>query len=150
MSRSLMRDVLGAVVVVALCAATPANGTEIGQIKVAKGEVTLERQGQTLPGRVGTRLQASDKVKTGADGSVGITMDDDSLLSAGPNSVLSLDRYAFDPTTNQGRFDSTLNKGTLAVISGRIAKQAPDAMTVRTPAAVLGVRGTEFVVSVDD
>jgi hypothetical protein len=145
-----MRDVLGAVVLVALCAATPANGTEIGQIKVAKGEVTLERGGQTLPGRVGTRLQGSDKVKTGADGSVGITMDDDSLLSAGPNSVLSLDRYAFDPTTNQGRFDSTLNKGTLAVISGRIAKQAPDAMTVRTPAAVLGVRGTEFVVSVDD
>lgn len=150
MSRSRMRDVLGAVVLVALCAATPANGTEIGQIKVAKGEVTLERGGQTLPGRVGTRLQGSDKVKTGADGSVGITMDDDSLLSAGPNSVLSLDRYAFDPTTNQGRFDSTLNKGTLAVISGRIAKQAPDAMTVRTPAAVLGVRGTEFVVSVDD
>ncbi len=89
-------------------------------------------------------------MKTGADGSVGITMDDDSLLSAGPNSVLSLDRYAFDPTTNQGRFDSSLNKGTLAVISGRIAKQAPDAMTVRHPGRVLGVRGTEFVVSVDD
>ena len=150
MPRSLMRDVLAAAALVALCAATPANGTEIGQIKVAKGEVTLERQGQTFPGRVCTRLQTSDKVKTGVDGSVGITMDDNSLLSAGPNSVLSLDRYAFDPTTNQGRFDSTLNKGTLAVISGRIAKQAPDAMTVRTPAAVLGVRGTEFVVSVDD
>ncbi len=50
MSRSLMRDVLGAVALVALCAATPASGTEIGQIKVAKGEVTLEREGQTLPG----------------------------------------------------------------------------------------------------
>jgi hypothetical protein len=36
------------------------------------------------------------------------------------------------------------------VISGRIAKQAPDAMTVRTPAAILGVRGTEFVVTVND
>ena len=44
MSRSLMRDVLGAVVLAALCAATPANGTEIGQIKVAKGEVTIERK----------------------------------------------------------------------------------------------------------
>ena len=40
--------------------------------------------------------------------------------------------------------------GTLAVVSGRIAKKAPQAMTVRTPSAVLGVRGTEFVVSVDE
>jgi len=59
-------------------------------------------------------------------------------------------RYAFDPTTSRGRFDATLNKGTLSVISGRIAKQSPDAMTVRTPNAILGVRGTEFVVSVDE
>ena len=130
--------------------APAANAAEIGQIKVAKGEVGIERQGKTLPAAVGLRLQTADLVRTGADGSVGITMDDDSLLSAGPNSVLSLDRYVFDATTNGGRFDASLNKGTLAVISGRIAKQSPDAMTVRTPTAILGVRGTEFVVSAND
>lgn len=127
-----------------------AGAAEIGQIKISKGQVVVERGGTTQPASVGMRLQESDTVRTGADGSVGITMDDDSLLSAGPNSALTLDRYAFDPTTNRGRFDSTLNKGTLAVISGRIAKQAPDAMTVRTPTTVLGVRGTEFVVGVND
>ena len=127
-----------------------AAAADIGLIKTSKGQVTIERDGGTLPGTVGTRLQVSDIVKTGANSSVGITMDDDSLLSAGPNSVLSLDRYAFDPTTRNGRFDASLNKGTLAVISGRIAKQAPDSMTVRTPTAILGVRGTEFVVSVND
>ena len=130
--------------------ASGANAVEIGQIKTAKGQVSIERQGNVLPAPVGTRLQTSDIVKTGADSSVGITMNDDSLLSAGPNSLLSLDRYAFDSTTNQGRLDTSLNKGTLAVISGRIAKQAPDAMTVRTPSAMLGVRGTEFVVSADE
>ena len=135
---------------VLLCLATLAGAAEIGQIKVSKGQVTIEREGKTLAGGVGVRVQTSDVVKTGVDSSVGITMDDDSLLSAGPNSVLSLDRYVFDPTTNQGRFDATLNKGTLAVISGRIAKQSPDAMTVRTPIAILGVRGTEFAVSADD
>src|SRR5262249_660219 len=130
--------------------AARAAATDIGQIKVAKGQVTIERDGRAMPATVGTRVQTSDVVKTGADGSVGITMDDDSLLSAGPNSVLSLDRYSFDPTTSKGRFDASLNKGTLAVISGRIAKQSPDARTVRTPTAVLGVRGTEFAVSADD
>ena len=140
-------------VVLAVCMvaiATQANAADIGRIKVARGKVVIERAGVTLPGAVGTRVQVSDTITTGDDGAVGITMDDDSLLSAGPNTVLVLDRYAFDPTTNQGRLDAALNKGTLAVISGRIAKQSPDAMTVRTPAVILGVRGTSFVVSADE
>ncbi len=150
MSMSLMhcRDAL----LIALLSgwAVAAHAADIGQVKIAKGQVTIDRQGKTMPAAVGARLQTADIVKTGADGSVGITMDDDSLLSAGPNSALSLDNYAFDSTTNQGRLDTSLNKGTLSVISGRIAKQTPDAMTVRTPNAILGVRGTEFVVSASD
>jgi len=142
--------VAGAAALFLLGLAALAAATDIGQIKVAKGQVTIERDGRAMPATVGTRVQTSDVVKTGADGSVGITMDDDSLLSAGPNSVLSLDRYSFDPTTSKGRFDASLNRGTLAVISGRIAKQSPDAMTVRTPTAILGVRGTEFAVSVNE
>lgn len=139
-----------ALVVAALALAAPAAAQDVGRIKVARGQVAVERAGASLPGTVGLRVRASDTVRTGADGAVGITMDDDALLSAGPDSVLVLDRYAFDPTTSQGRLDASLNKGTLAVISGRIAKQSPDAMTVRTPAVVLGVRGTSFAVSADD
>ena len=130
--------------------AMSASAADIGQIKIAKGSVTVDRAAQSLQGVVGLRLQASDVITTGADGSVGITMSDDSLLSAGPNSTLSLDRFAFDSTTHQGQFDASLRKGSLSVISGRIAKQSPDAMTLHTPSAILGVRGTEFVVSVDD
>jgi hypothetical protein len=130
--------------------AVGAARAEVGQIKLAKGQVSVDRKGQALPGQVGMLLEASDILKTGSDGSVGITMRDDSLLSAGPNSILSLERFEFDPTTTQGRFDARLHRGTLAVVSGRIAKQSPQAMTVRTPSAVLGVRGTDFVVSVDE
>jgi hypothetical protein len=130
--------------------AMPAQAVDIGQIKVAKGQVTVERGGQVVPASVGARLQPGDVLKTGADGSVGLTMSDNSLLSAGPNSILSLDRYEFDSTTSQGQFDTTLTKGSLAVISGRIAKQSPEAMKVRTPSSILGIRGTEFVASAND
>ncbi len=123
---------------------------EVGQIKIARGSVTVDRKGQAMPGQVGMLLEAEDVLRTGADGSVGITMRDNSLLSAGPNSILALERFEFDPTTSEGRFDTQLKRGTLAVISGRIAKKSPQAMTVKTPSAVLGVRGTEFAVSVDD
>ncbi len=141
-----LRRGLPLVLLVACAAAGAAD--DVGQIKVAKGQVSVDRGGQSLPAQVGMTLASADVLKTGADGSVGITMRDNSLLSAGPNSVLSLDRFDFDPTTYQGRFESGLQRGTLAVVSGRIARQSPQAMTVRTPSAVLGVRGTDFVISV--
>ncbi|MFO1307968.1 MAG: FecR family protein [Burkholderiales bacterium] len=131
-----------------LAASSLATAADIGQVKTSKGDVSIERGGTTLPGTIGTRLEAADVIRTGPDGSAGITMSDNSLLSVGPNSVLALDTYRFDTTTHQGQFDATLSKGSLAVVSGKIAKQAPDAMKVRTPASVLGVRGTEFVVAV--
>jgi len=124
----------------------PARAQDVGQIKVSKGAVSIERSGQKLPATVGAKVQPGDVLKTGGDGSVGILFVDASLLSAGPNSVLAIDKFVFDSTTNQGAFESTLTKGTLSAVSGKIAKQSPDAMKVKTPAAVLGVRGTEFAV----
>jgi hypothetical protein len=150
MGQSNIRLRWGAVLVAALAIPMEAHAAEIGQIKIARGEVLIERAGQTLPGAVGARLETSDVLRTGADGSVGVVMRDNALLSAGPNSILSLDRFEFDPATSQGQFDASLRKGSLSVISGRIAKQTPGAMTVRTPAAILGVRGTEFVASADE
>ena len=144
------RIVLSLVVVVAALAPASAGAQEAGHVKVAKGAVQIERAGQKVPAAVGAAVQAGDVVVTGADGSVGITFLDNSLLSAGPNSVLAIDRFAFDSTTHQGSFESSLKKGTLAVVSGKLAKQSPDAMKVKTPAAVLGVRGTEFLVRTGD
>jgi hypothetical protein len=129
---------------------TAALANDVGQIKTARGAVHIEREGQKLPAAVGERVRQSDTVVTGADGSVGITFVDNSLLSAGPNSTLAIERYTFDPTTHAGTFDTRLSRGTLAVVSGKIAKQTPGAMRVRTPAAILGVRSTEFVVRAED
>ena len=144
------RMVLSLVVVVAALGAAPADAQEAGHVKVTKGAVQIERAGQKVPATLGAVGQAGDVIVTGADGSVGITFLDNSLLSAGPNSVLAIDRFAFDSTTHQGSFESSLKKGTLAVVSGKLAKQSPDAMKVKTPAAVLGVRGTEFLVRTGD
>ncbi len=119
---------------------------DAGRIKVSKGMVQIERSGQRLPAPVGSIVRQGDLVITGADGSAGITFRDNSLLSVGPDSVLSIDRFVFDSTTHQGAFESSLKQGTLAVVSGKLAKQSPESMKVRTPAAILGVRGTEFLV----
>ena len=125
-----------------------AAADEIGRVKVARGSVTIERTGRSLPATLGMTLQEGDFVVTGRDGSAGVTFNDDSLLSIGPDSALAIDRFAFDTTTHAGRFDTSLRRGTLSAVSGKIARQSPDAMKVRTPSTILGVRGTEFVVHV--
>jgi hypothetical protein len=132
-------------------AALPAWAQEyIGQVKNASGTVMIERGSSAQPTNVGDRLLERDVVRTGPDGAVGITFLDNSLVSLGPDSLLALDRFRFDTRTHVGAFDTSLRRGTLAVRSGQIAKQTPEAMTVRTPAAILGVRGTEFVVRAAD
>ena len=121
----------------------------IGQVKTADGPVTVERGGASQPVAIGDHVFQSDTVVTGAGGSVGITFVDNSMMSLGPDSRLALDKFQFDATTQDGVFDSSLQKGTLAVKSGQIVKQTPEAMHIKTPAALLGVRGTEFVVRAD-
>ena len=140
---------LAALLGAAALAAAPAlaAGAEpIGQIKTATGSVTVEHGSSSKAAAPGDRVFVTDVVRTGADGSVGITFRDNSLVSIGPDSVLAIDRFVFDSTTHQGNFDASLKQGTLAVVSGKLAKQSPDAMKVKTPAAILGVRGTEFLV----
>ena len=146
-----MRQVFAAAAVASMLAVTGTVwANDVGQVKTAKGTVHVERDGKLLPASVGMPIRQADSLVTGADGAVGVTFSDNSLLSTGPNSVLVVDRYNFDSTTHAGRFDASLRKGTLAVVSGKMVKQSPDAMKVRTPAAIMGVRGTEFIVQVEE
>ena len=129
--------------------ASAAIAQDVGRVKTVKGTVYVEREGRRELALVGTGVRQADIVVTGPDGAVGVTLADDTLLSAGPNSVLAIERFVYE-ANQPGSLEASLSKGTLAVVSGRIAKQAPDAMRVKTPAAILGVRGTEFVVRASD
>jgi hypothetical protein len=130
--------------------AAAAWAADVGQIKVTNGAVHMEREGKRLPVQVGTGVRVSDTLVTGKDGSVGVTFTDNSVLSTGPNSVLVIDKYAFDTTTHVGQFDASLKKGSLTGVSGKIVKQSPEAMRVHTPGSIMGVRGTDFAVRVAD
>lgn len=131
-------------------AALPALASDIGVVKVSRGAVSVERAGQKLPATVGMAVRASDVIVTGADGSAGITFTDNSLVSVGPGSSFAIEKYRFDSTTHAGEFEGSLRKGKLAAVSGKMVKQTPESMKIRTPSSVMAVRGTELVVQVDE
>jgi len=117
-----------------------------GMIKTLKGQVSIARAGQTLSAHIGDSVLEGDQVSTSASSSIGITLRDDTMLAEGPNSTLLIQHFAFDPTTHDGRLDSSVKRGTLAVISGKIAHAHPEAVQFSTNTFTLGVRGTEFII----
>lgn len=134
----------------ALGLAMPALAADIGLVKVARGSVHVERGGEKVPVAVGMAIRPADVLVTGADGAAGVTFSDNSLVSVGPDSVFAIDRYRFDPTTHAGEFEGNLRQGRLAAVSGKMVKQSPESMKIRTPSAIMGVRGTEFLVQVGE
>ena len=129
--------------------ALPAAAELAGHIKRMEGDVRIVRNKQTIPATPGSEILAGDRLVTGANGSVGLTTTDNSLLALGPNSHLALDNYAYNQATQQGNMAVRFLKGTFAAITGLIGKIAPQNVKVTTPTATIGIRGTEFVVKVD-
>lgn len=120
---------------------------EIGRIKRAVGVASVQRGKQKLPATPGLVVEEGDVLVTGKDGRISLTFTDNTRFSAGPSSRIAVSEYKFDRTAQIGSFVTSVDRGSLAVVSGQIAKSGKDAMKVRTPTSLLGVRGTRFVVN---
>lgn len=141
----------GLVLALMLGLATPpalAADAGVGRIKIATGIATILRGSQSFAATPGFVLQKGDILTTGKNGRIGATFYDNSRFAAGPGSRIVISEYLFDETTHDGRFITQVDRGSLAAVSGKIAKKNKDAMRVRTPTALLGVRGTRFIVEV--
>lgn len=117
-----------------------------GVVKTVRGTASAERAGKQIPLATGVSVEEGDRIVTGPDGYIGITLRDDTLLTLGPGSVLNLDAYVFDAKTHKGNFLASLTKGVLSVVTGLLARESPESFVVKTRISTMGVRGTEFVV----
>jgi hypothetical protein len=120
-----------------------------GRIKVASGSAFIVRGGAEIPAQAGQVVYAADSLRTGADGSIGVTLKDDTRLSLGPTSEVRLERFAYEPGRDVGMVLRFV-RGVAAYVSGRIAKLAPDSIRLETPAAIVGVRGTSLIFRVQE
>lgn len=122
----------------------------IGYVKTVRGEAWRGPDGAPVPLVVGSPVRTGDTMRTGAGAWLGIVLHDNTVMSFGSGSVARIDDFLYEPTAREGRLSAVLLRGTASVISGLIAKLRPDAQTMRTPTATLGIRGTHFLVKVDE
>lgn len=121
----------------------------IGIIKSVSGDVYLTSPTSDIKAVPNMRLNQGDSIRTGPNSNAGLIFEDDTVLSLGSNSEMSIEKFLFDPAAEKLEFVANLLKGTFSFISGQIAKLAPDQVKIETPDATLGVRGTKFLVKID-
>jgi len=127
-----------------------AESSVAGFVKTVQGDALIVRGDASTPAKPGDILHVSDAVTTAKDSTVGIMLEDDTLLSLGPNSGLELNDFAFAPQEENYSIGLRLLKGSFAYMSGVIARLAPEKVHIETPDAVIAVHGTSFLVKVEE
>lgn len=117
-----------------------------GVVKSVEGEASVVRGVRSLPVELHLPLHARDAVKTGSDASVGIILRDNSLISVGPDSELSLDSFQMDAMHSS--LGLTFARGVFSMATGQLAGDRARTR-LRTSSAVIGVQGTQFALMAD-
>ena len=140
-----------AVLALALVSVVPAQAQQsspAGRIKTVSGSAFIVRDRASIPAQPGLVVFEADSLRTGADGTIGVTLKDDTRLALGPGSEVRLERFAYAPGTGGVGLVLKFVRGVTAYVSGRLAKLAPDSIRLETPSAIVGVRGTTLAIRV--
>ena len=123
----------------------------VGEVSLVLGNsYRLSQMGARERLERGSEINLGDQIETQANGHVHVRFVDNALVSVRPNSLLVVQRYDYNadsPADSAVKFE--LQEGVTRAISGEAAKAARDRFRLNTPIAAIGVRGTDFVVSVD-
>ena len=143
--RGKRRKLICSLLLTIWCASASAQDAAIGYIKSTDGISTVTRGHTTYAAALGLALYEGDTLRTFWNGRLGVTFKDDTRISLGPSSSVTIPRFVFSPAEQRYGFVLRLFFGTLQYLSGLTAKLAPDAMKIETPTATIGVRGTRFL-----
>lgn len=128
----------------------PVNGPA-GTLKIVTGDVRVvgidyeERKVQP-----GDRIASTERLVTGRDSAASVVLRDGTVMALGPRSNVDLRRFTYDSTTQEGSLTVALLRGSMRMITGLISKTNRDAVTVTARTTTVGVRGTDFIVSLDE
>lgn len=135
--------------ILALLSAVELLANSVAAVTALNGKADLLRDSEKSQVSVGLKLLENDNLITYADSKMQIIFKDDTVVSIGKNSNFSIKDYLFEdsqePVANFG-----LLKGAMQTITGKIGKIAPQKFKVSTKTATIGIRGTNFTVTLNE
>jgi hypothetical protein len=129
--------------------ATPDVHEQVGQVGTLQGIVTVTRTNAApSPLKVSDGIYKKDVLQTGANSSLGVTFDDETTLSLTANARIVVNEFVYEEGGSGNKAVFNIARGTVAFVASLVAKTGN--MTISTPTANLGIRGTTGVVDVPD
>jgi len=121
----------------------------IGEITASTGPGTIKREDERFGGDIGTRLEMNDTIAT-ENGAWQLEFEDDTRVDVTEHSRMVIDEFIYDPSSNTGSLNMRATLGAVRYASGQIAKNSRQNVRIGTPTAKITVRGTDFVMIVDE
>ena len=115
----------------------------IGVVGAAIGEIKNQNHESLIDG---SKIFFGDTIISKEKSNAQILFLDQTVLTLGEDTEVTIDEFIYDPKSHEGSFISNVKSGTVKFITGQISKQNPDNLEVKVPSGVLGARGTEFIV----
>lgn len=142
------RTIRGLLILLIIFCATSLRGS-IGNVDQLEGNGVIDRDKTDITIQEELEVEQFDTVKTG-NGKVGILFIDDTRVDVTQHSKLVIDEFVYDPNTKKGKLNLSAKLGTIRYASGQIAKTSRQDITITTPTATIGVRGTDFSMTIDE
>ena len=115
----------------------------IGVVAVGVGNISNQKNEKLI---TGSKIYFGDTIIVSEQSNAQILLLDETALTIGEKSELTIDDFVYDPQTKVGKIVSNIKVGTVRVITGEISKQNPENLEVNIPTGSVGARGTEFIV----
>ena len=123
----------------------------IGSITDFRGGGAIKRGAKTTVASKGAGVEKMDTISTNSQGRFRIAFNDSTTVNITENSRLLVDDFVYDGGgKTKGKLGLRVALGTVRYTSGKIAHGNGKGVNIRTPTATIAVRGTDFVMSVDE
>jgi hypothetical protein len=152
MAHTTLRQVINILSIIGAAYAFPTYAaSDIGSISEMQGGGEIQRNASTLPAAAKSSIEKLDTVSTNSQGKVKITFEDKTTVNITENSKLVIDDFVYDGNNaSKSKLGLKVALGTVRYASGALGHSNPDGVNIATPTATIGVRGTDFVMSVDE
>ncbi len=126
------------------------TGAGVGRVETLDGDAAVTHADGVQEVLVsGAVLHRGDVIETAEEASLGFVLADGTAVAMGARARIVLDELIYDPSEGEGLLSMSLIDGLFTMASGEIADMGPEAMTIRTPRALAGIRGTDPGFSID-
>ena len=127
------------------------DASEIGEISELQGNGEISRQNSedSLTAELSSDIFSFDDVRTG-NGRLAIEFLDESVVKLTEHSKLVIDEFIYDPDPAKSKLALNMASGTARFITGKLGLINKENISIKTPTASIGIRGTDFTATVDE